>query len=236
MEDDSVVGAERAGEEQDGEHVRPVGLERRSRLAAVPLASRASPARGIEAGRHAREELVPRRIDQVEPAHGLSSERNARIGLTAPATAPDKRCGAARSASAPRRAQPRSRNLQPSRLRHIAVWTPPSKTPSMFVAVDLPRVTRYPVPGSWSSVEEERGVRVVADRDEQAVRLEHALLSVIVSSSRTATTEGSPSTSTTTLFSTNSIFSFARARSAAMGDARNSSRRWTRYTLLAKRG
>ncbi len=50
-----------------------------------------------------------------------------------------------------------------------------------------------------------------------------------------ALTFASPMTSSTTLFSTNSIFSLERARSTMIGDARNSSRRWTRSTLRAKR-
>ena len=40
-------------------------------------------------------------------------------------------------------------------------------------------------------------------------------------------------TSSTTVGVTNSIFSFARARSTMIGDARNSSRRWTSETLVA---
>ena len=40
-------------------------------------------------------------------------------------------------------------------------------------------------------------------------------------------------TSSTTVGVTNSIFSFARARSIMIGDARNSSRRWTSVTLVA---
>ncbi len=45
----------------------------------------------------------------------------------------------------------------------------------------------------------------------------------------------SPTTSSTTLLRRNSIFSLERARSTMIGEARNSSRRWTTSTLLAKR-
>ena len=47
----------------------------------------------------------------------------------------------------------------------------------MFVSVDLPRVTQVPgVRLVVELVEEQGGVRVVADRDEDAVGLEHGLL------------------------------------------------------------
>ena len=45
----------------------------------------------------------------------------------------------------------------------------------------------------------------------------------------------SPSTSSTTVERTSSILSFAFTRSTMICDALNSSRRWTRLTLLAKR-
>ncbi len=57
--------------------------------------------------------------------------------------------------------------------------------------------------------------------------------SVLTSRSRTPLTEVSPSTSSTTAFVTNSILSFARARSSMICEARNSSRRWTTVTLSA---
>ena len=84
-------------------------------------------------------------------------------------------------------------------------------------------------------VEEQLGVRVVADRHEHAVGGELALLAGDRVLRRTPVTLSSPTTASTTLFSTNSIFSFARARSTMIGEARNSSRLWTTTTLLAKR-
>ena len=54
------------------------------------------------------------------------------------------------------------------------------------------------------------------------------------SRTRTALTlPSSPSTSSTTAFVIQSILGFARARSSMIGDARNSSRRWTTVTLSA---
>ncbi len=58
--------------------------------------------------------------------------------------------------------------------------------------------------------------------------------SVFTSRRRTALTlPSSPTTSSTTAFVTQSIFGFAFARSSMIGEARNSSRRWTIVTLSA---
>ena len=77
-------------------------------------------------------------------------------------------------------------------------------------------------------IEEERRVRVVADRHEEPVRFDLADSPVTVSRSRTPVTFVVPEHLLDALLSTNSIFSSARARSTMIGEARNSSRRWTR--------
>ena len=68
--------------------------------------------------------------------------------------------------------------------------------------------------------------RVVADRDEQAVEGEVALVAVDRVAQATPVTASSPRMSTTSVFQTNSIFSFANARSCMIFEARSESRRW----------
>ncbi len=90
--------------------------------------------------------------------------------------------------------------------------------------------------GSWSSWSRKSEVFGSCPIATKKPSVASSLVSpVTVSRSRTPVTLVSPSTSSTTLFSTSSILSFWRTRSTMIGEARNSSRRCTRYTLLAKR-
>ena len=84
-------------------------------------------------------------------------------------------------------------------------------------------------------VEEQLRRRVVADRDEEPVRRQSCVSPVSTLRSRTPVSlpSSTPSTSSTTYGVRNSIFSWARARSTMIGDARKSSRRWTIVTLVA---
>jgi hypothetical protein len=82
-------------------------------------------------------------------------------------------------------------------------------------------------------VEEERRVRIVADRDEEPVGLDSDVSPFTCCAGARRSTLPSPSTSSTTAFSTNSILSFCCARLTMICDARNSSRRWTTVTFEA---
>ena len=110
------------------------------------------------------------------------------------------------------------------------VWSttsPAAKTPRMFVAVE-PGWDEVPGLVVVELVEEEARVRIVSDRDEESLRRDLLrLVGVDVADRTPVSRPSSPSTSSTTALVTNSIFGFARARSSMIGEARNSSRRWT---------
>ena len=113
--------------------------------------------------------------------------------------------------------------------------SPTAKTPGMFVSVESRLGDQVAGLVVVELVEEERRVRVVADRDEQAVRLELARLAgVEVAQADAGDTLRRRAPRRRLRRVTHSIFSLARARSTMICEARNSSRRWTMVTLAAK--
>ena len=183
---DAILARMRPGMGEDGEHVVAVRLEQRSRAATVARGRHQHLDRvGVERRRDRLQDVLPRRVDEVDPLRGHGAPRLAPGSAVAgcarqEAAAADSaawRCSLSQRSASSAAAQPDPAAV--TAWRYTWSWTSPAaNTPGMFVSRRLPAGQEVPGVGLVVElVEEERGVRIVADGDEHAVGVEDGLLS-----------------------------------------------------------